>query len=274
MASYPTGVFSPALKNTGNTIQASHVNDLDTEVAAIESGLLVGLQHALVISTGGLSVSTGSVNIGGPSSLATLQVNGTSTFAGRANFSSGITVAGDSTITGNIALTGNLQQTGNSTITGDLVVSGTISAANVGSLPRVKVSHSTTHNLASGTWTGLSWDSETYNSHAMHSTASDSSRITFVDSTGVYSVGAHFMISINGTATIAGGRILMNSTTELMRVTGPATGASTEHGYVIAGDIRVASTTDYITLQAFQTSGSTQSVSSRSNGFWARKVSS
>lgn len=93
MASYPTSIFSPAAKNTGDTIQASHVGNLDAEVTAIETGLETGLQHTLTVSTGGLTVSTGSVNIGGPSSLATLSVTGGSTFAGPVVCSSGVTIS-------------------------------------------------------------------------------------------------------------------------------------------------------------------------------------
>src|SRR5687767_2599647 len=99
MASYPTGVFSPAAKSGGQTIQAAHVNDLDGEVVAVESALLNGIAHAVVISTGGLTLSTGSFNAAGPSSLATLQVNGTSTFAGKVTLSSGAQVVGNSSVT-------------------------------------------------------------------------------------------------------------------------------------------------------------------------------
>lgn len=45
MASYPSSVKSFTTKNTGDTIAASHVNDVQDEVAAIEDSLLNGLQH-------------------------------------------------------------------------------------------------------------------------------------------------------------------------------------------------------------------------------------
>lgn len=62
---YPTSVYSPATKNTGDTVQASHVNDLDTEVAALENALING-PITLQAST-----------------IATVSVTGGSTFAVR-----------------------------------------------------------------------------------------------------------------------------------------------------------------------------------------------
>ena len=65
---YPTSVFSPAARSNGQTIDASHVNDLQTEVTAIENELL--------------GTITGSLNVSGASTLATLQAAG-STFSVR-----------------------------------------------------------------------------------------------------------------------------------------------------------------------------------------------
>ena len=42
MASYPNAVKSFTSKNAGDTIQPSHVNDLQDEIAALEDGLLNG----------------------------------------------------------------------------------------------------------------------------------------------------------------------------------------------------------------------------------------
>lgn len=49
MANYPTSAFSPTTKNAGDTIAASHVNDLQNEVTAVETALLTsGLAHHLL----------------------------------------------------------------------------------------------------------------------------------------------------------------------------------------------------------------------------------
>ena len=70
MASFPTSVFAPATKNTGDVVQASHINQLQDEVTAIEDGYLNG---------------TARLNAGA-STVATLSVTGASTFAGTAVF--------------------------------------------------------------------------------------------------------------------------------------------------------------------------------------------
>ena len=45
---YPSATFAPTTKNAGDTIQPAHVNDLQTEVVAIEGALLTtGLAHDL-----------------------------------------------------------------------------------------------------------------------------------------------------------------------------------------------------------------------------------
>lgn len=58
---YPTSVQSFTTKNdgSGNPINAAHVNDLQTEVAAIETGLLNGITHNFSLGAA-LSVTGGS----------------------------------------------------------------------------------------------------------------------------------------------------------------------------------------------------------------------
>ena len=90
MASYPTGIKSFTAKAAGQTIDPAHPNDIQDEVTAIETGLLSGVAHLLTLNAG-LTVSTGSVNVGGPSSVTTLQVNSGSTFAGPVTFSTLVT---------------------------------------------------------------------------------------------------------------------------------------------------------------------------------------
>jgi len=56
-ASYPTSVKTFSTKATNDVIQAAHVNDLQDEVTAIETGLLNGLQHHLTFLTGGGNIT-------------------------------------------------------------------------------------------------------------------------------------------------------------------------------------------------------------------------
>jgi len=67
MADFPTTVFAPATRSNGQTIDASHVNNLQAEVTAIEDGYLN---------------ATAPLNSSG-STVATLSVSGGSTFTSR-----------------------------------------------------------------------------------------------------------------------------------------------------------------------------------------------
>lgn len=85
MASFPDNIFSPASKNNGDTIQASHVTDLDSEVVALEQGLRNG--------TAPLNSSN--------STFTGLSVSGGSTFGGEATFRAGVVVpTGSTTLSG------------------------------------------------------------------------------------------------------------------------------------------------------------------------------
>ena len=124
MASFPNSIKSFTTKSNGQTIDASHPNDIQDEVVAVETNLLSG--------------STGQVYIGGtPPAFAStlgihriessqLSVSGASTFgtvqAGASTLAS-LSVSGGSTVT--------TLQAGNSTITGNLTVSGTITNAGI-----------------------------------------------------------------------------------------------------------------------------------------------
>jgi len=132
---YPLSVFNPSVRSNGQTIDASHVNDLQNEVTAVETAMLGTITHSVNVS--------GSVNLTGGSSLATLSVSGASTFAGSMN------VSGASSFTGDIHLQGiNVQgQTAISLSAGDnhdVVASGGASYIRVAT------------NNAGSTLTGLS----------------------------------------------------------------------------------------------------------------------
>ena len=71
---YPTSVYSAATKNSGDTVQAAHVNVLDAEVTAIEQGLI----------TGPISLPN--------STVANLSVTGGSTFTGAVVFNGAVTI--------------------------------------------------------------------------------------------------------------------------------------------------------------------------------------
>lgn len=82
MATYPTGTYAPAAVSNGQTIDAGRDNAQDAEITAIEDALRTAIPHAVTISTGGLTVSTGNVSLG-----QNLSVAGASTFAGKVTLS-------------------------------------------------------------------------------------------------------------------------------------------------------------------------------------------
>jgi hypothetical protein len=77
MASFPTSVKSFTSKNTGDVIQAAHVNDLQDEVNAIEAGYLNGTAN---LNSSRATVT--SLQVSGASTITTLQAAG-STFSVR-----------------------------------------------------------------------------------------------------------------------------------------------------------------------------------------------
>lgn len=77
-ASYPTSAKAYTTKNTGDSIQADHINDLQVEVTAMETDLLAGLPvarggtgaatltaHAVLIGNGTSAVSAVAPSVAG-----------------------------------------------------------------------------------------------------------------------------------------------------------------------------------------------------------------
>jgi hypothetical protein len=241
MANYPTSDPSFGTKSDGNTIAAAHVNALQDEVVAIGAALRGGLSHGLTVSTGGLTVSTGSVNVAGPSSLTTLQVNGASTFAGAVSFSAGVTFSG---------------------------------AVSFGRIPSVRLTNSAKTELASGAFLGLSWDTETYDSTGLHSTAANSSRL-FLTSSGLWAFQAQceFNSMSSGQVIV---RVMLN---DASAVAAQQFGAFTSNPYTVnvSGVHLATDTTAYLTVQVYQGGASTGSVNAGSTtyGTWfaAQRIS-
>lgn len=110
-ASYPTSVKTFTAKNTGDTIEATHVTDLQDEVTAIEDGLR---NAKAPLNSSNSTVANLSVT--GASTLATLSVTGGSTFVGTVTFAGAWTI-------GPATLGGGGTPTLSSGNTNDLVVS-------------------------------------------------------------------------------------------------------------------------------------------------------
>lgn len=266
MATYPNGVYAPSAKASGNTIQASFFNDPEAEITAIEDGLKNGLQHGLTINTGGLTVSTGSVNIGGPSSLATLSVSGGSTLASlhvtsTSSFGSSVTVA-------------SLGVTGNAVIAGSLTVGGVA----ITGQPGVRVERDAQQVLTSADWTGINWTVHSYDASGLHSTTTNSSRVNLTSS-GVWVFGGLVPLECAASTGIPLVRVLANDTTAVggggvfMSLPSTATLPVT-----FTGSHYATSTTDYLVCQVFRPTGFGSTLSSGISGlgrphFWVQRVS-
>lgn len=179
-ASYPTSVFAPATKNPGDVIQAAHVNDLQTEVTAIEDGIL----------------------------------NGTAPVT-----SSNLTVRG---------------------------------LASAAAQPRCILRHGQTQSMPDGVWTGLNFDTEDEDVGAMHSTVSNSSRVT-ITSTGIYELCASVYFTPNSSG-VRGLRFMKNDVTILPGVTFVLgfSNNSVGNGLALTAKHRFTTSGDYVTAQGIQ----------------------
>lgn len=229
---YPNSVYAPAAKANGQVIQPSFFNDPETEIIALENAAINGFPHAITISTGGLTVSTGSVNFAGPSSLATLQVNSGSTFAGPVTFSSGVTFSAAPTFsTGLTVSTGVIRQN---------------------SLPMWILSHSTHVLLAANSSAGMAFDTEdAVRGNIGHSTGANSSRLT-INTTGVYHVAASARVTSTNNPVVKL-HIRLNDTTDLVSAIQTAFALPFSNSIQVNHDIRMASS-GYLTC-VFVSSG-------------------
>lgn len=243
---YPTTPISFTVKNAGDTIQPAHVNDLQTEVTAIEQGLLVGIAHNLIPNadnTRTFGSSAARWIIDGsqikPSSLPSTCLS-TSGTASTSTF-----YRGDGSW-----------------------------ASPAGSAREhvCKVGLVANQAVSSGVWTGITWDSEEYDQTGMHSTSVNSSRITMAGSSGVYTFGANITIQGDNVATYSPAvRLLLNDTTALAGPLGTGVAnAALSLTMVLNAAKLITSTSDYVTVQMLVALGSTFVSSACS--FWAHKV--
>jgi hypothetical protein len=262
-ASFPDSIFNPTTKQTGDPIQPSHINDLQTEVIAIEQGY---------------RQATAPLNSSG-STVTSLSVTGGSMFAGRVVLSSG------ADITGNSSITGALSVSGNSTIGGNVTVGGTLTVGGIGiggRQPVAKVSlAAATVSINSGTWTQPNWTVNEVDSTGIHSTSANSSRM-LLTSSGLWMAGVTFDF-IPGTpasTTVLGARILANDN-EGIAGTQVFAGAPTltDWPLSVTALYYATDTASYLTAGALQTGGSAMNLRGSSGAgvgrtsFWVQKVS-
>ncbi len=123
-------------------------------------------------------------------------------------------------------------------------------------------------HTSSGSFVAITFDTERYDTDTMHSTATNTDRITFTTA-GLYTVGGSvaFAADVDG---IRGIRVRLNGTTELCSQLVINSGASTVE-LTVETTYKFAAA-DYVQLVAFQTSGGTLALTATGNmapEFWA-----
>jgi hypothetical protein len=121
--------------------------------------------------------------------------------------------------------------------------------------PRCNVENSTTQSLTSGTFTALTFDTEDSDPNNMHSTASNTSRITIPSGKGgVYLLVAYTSFAANATG-VRSGYFKKNGTTILGPQTNYANGGAGDGVAVHTSFIVALVPTDYVEFFAYQNSG-------------------
>ena len=151
-------------------------------------------------------------------------------------------------------------------VTAGKIASGAVSYDKLTTFPHVRVYNSSAQSIADSTSTTLTFDTEKYDTEAMHSTSANTGRLTCVTA-GLYLVGGFTQFASNGT----GNRqlqIVHNATTTI--------GMASEPGFASLGNTLSCSAiyrlaaTDYVTLVAYQTSGGSLNAGGAEGtcGFW------
>jgi hypothetical protein len=128
-ASFPSSVKSFTTKLAGDTVQASHINDLQDEVAAVETDLLNGFGHHLLFTDNTYDI--GQSGATRPRHLYLAQnavVGGTLAVTGASTLTGNTQVSGTFGSTGAATLSSTLNVTGATTLSSTLAVTGAITA--------------------------------------------------------------------------------------------------------------------------------------------------
>lgn len=138
--------------------------------------------------------------------------------------------------------------------------------------PRCRVYNSGNLSIATSTWTALTLDSERYDTDTMHSTAVNTSRITFTTA-GTYLVGAHVIFDVNATG-VRGLRLVLGGSTPLAeQMIGSFGGLNPSLSIATAYQFTAG---QYVEMQAYQSSGGNLNVlggvGNQTPEFWAHLV--
>lgn len=132
----------------------------------------------------------------------------------------------------------------------------------------VRAHRTTTQSIPHSTFTDLLFDSERFDTDGMHSTVTNTNRLT-VTTPGLYLIGGHVYWAFNGTG-LRSLRIMLNGSTAL-GYTEHVTSSLSGPGQQISTLYNLAAN-DYVTLNVWQNSGSAVNIetgAAYSAEFWA-----
>ena len=161
----------------------------------------------------------------------------------------------------------NLSVAGGSTFTGKLIVASTSAIA-------CRLTSTVSVNVPDQTWVALNWETERFDQDGMHSTAANSSRVTFVTA-GVYLIGANIAWSDGSTAGVRQMEVLVNDVTEIALIRDDAGEVGGRSPIQVLNTVYQMAANDYATLRIWQDSGSTASnavTSAYTPELWAARV--
>lgn len=126
--------------------------------------------------------------------------------------------------------------------------------------PCARVFHNAAQSIANTTFAALAFNSERYDVDTMHSTVTNTSRLT-CNTPGLYHLEASVEFAGNATNTRQA-MIRLNGTTYIARSTSP--GVTVDQSLVVSCDYRL-SATDYVELVVWQNSGGALNIQSTGN---------
>jgi hypothetical protein len=136
-----------------------------------------------------------------------------------------------------------------------------VQAADLAQLKWARVYHNAAQSLTSGVVAALAFNSERFDTDAIHDTVTNNSRLT-CKTAGVYVATVCASFAANATGQRALG-IRLNGATELAWSEVPATAA--EHTTLVTSTIYVLAVNDYLEALGYQTSGGALNVESIAN---------
>lgn len=129
--------------------------------------------------------------------------------------------------------------------------------------PACRVYHSASQAIAPATGTVLAFNSERFDSAAMHDTATNNSRITAPIS-GVYALTATVQWNSNASASFQTSLMLNGTTLIALQIVTPAAGGALNHGQVVAAIYKLAAG-EYVEVYVYQATAGSVNVLSGGN---------